>query len=300
MASKTHLATARDDERHLPGPDSLPLWNESFWFPFYDSKSEIGVVFRVGSYPNQDRANVFLFLTHRRSVVHSLIDLATPLPKFEPRRLAIGSLLIDWQAPLERFQLRYTHWSHGFDLVWEGLSPVYLYPVPPETTVEQVPRHIEHAGVVKGTVTLGGKIYPVSCLAHRDHSFGGERDWEKFYRWNYLSGEIDRDFWFNAVRIQFGPDAGEITIGCLWNGKELRSLDQIRMDVRTTDGETRQLGVDLDLVDETGAKHHIVGEEVLVNCPVLFGRTWLKDGITRYRYGDRVGYGILEHGYQDR
>ena len=36
---------------------------------------------------------------------------------------------------------------------------------------------------------------------------------------------------------------------------------------------------------------------MLVNCPVQYGRTWLKDGITRYRCGDRTGFGILEHGY---
>ena len=38
-------------------------------------------------------------------------------------------------------------------------------------------------------------------------------------------------------------------------------------------------------------------EEVLANAPVWFGRTSLRDGFTRYRYGERVGYGILEHGY---
>jgi hypothetical protein len=300
MAGKTNVTTARDDERHLPGPDSLPLWSESFWFPFYDPKSEIGVVFRIGSYPNREESNVFLFLTHRGYIVHSLIDQRVPLPKFESRRLAIGSLLVDWEAPLERFRLRYTHWAHGFDVVWEGISPVYQYPAPPETTIEQVPRHLEHAGIVRGTVTLAGKAHPIDCFAHRDHSFGGERDWAKFYRWNYLSGEIDRDFWFNAVRIKFGPDVDDITIGCLWNGHELRSLPEIRMDVRTADEGTRQLGVDLHVTDEAGEKHHIVGEEVLVNCPVLYGRTWLKDGITRYRYGARVGYGILEHGYQEK
>src|SRR5438128_803551 len=74
MASTTHLATPEDDARHTPGPGSLPLWNESLWFPFYDPKSEVGVVLRAGIHPNLREANLFLFLTHRGTVVHSLID----------------------------------------------------------------------------------------------------------------------------------------------------------------------------------------------------------------------------------
>jgi hypothetical protein len=92
-----------------------------------------------------------------------------------------------------------------------------------------------------------------------------------------------------------------IQIGCLWDGKELCELKEIRMEVETSDGGARQTAVDLSISDERGREHAIRGEQVLVNLPVLFGRTWLKDGITRYRCGDRIGYGILEHGYvEDR
>jgi len=296
MASTTHMATLADDARHRPGPDALPLWNESFWFPFYDPEQEIGVVFRIGMYPRQGHANVFLVMTHRGVVVHSLIDMRAPLPAEEPGRLGLHGLQIEWERPLERFRLRYRSGGHGFDVVWEGVSPTYLYPAPPDSTAEQVPRHIEQGGTVSGTVTIKDTAYPITCAGHRDHSWGGERDWAKFYRWNYLSGEVGRDFWFNAVRIAFAPGA-EITIGCLWDGHEVLELSHIEMDVETTDGGARQVGVDARLTDERGRVHRVVGEEVLVIAPVQFEHTWLRDGFTRYRYGNQVGYGILEHGY---
>jgi hypothetical protein len=297
MASTVHMATPEDDRRHLPGPDSLPLWNESLWFPFYDPQQEIGVVFRIGMYPNRGEANLFLFLTHRGAVVHSLVDLRAPLPPMEAGRLGLHGLLLEWDRPLERFRIRYRSGGHGLDVTWEAVSPTYLYPAPPGTTADQVPRHIEQGGAVTGTVTIADTSYPIACPAHRDHSWGGERDWAKFYRWNYLSGEFGRDVWFNAVRIAFGPDMSDIFVGCLWDGHELLELKTIAMDVETADGGSRQLGVDARLTDERGREHHIVGEEVLVIAPVQFGRTWLRDGFTRYRYGERVGYGILEHGY---
>src|SRR5437016_6570509 len=83
MATTSHMATAEDDARHTPGPDSLPLWNESLWFPFYDPASEVGVVLRAGIHANLGEANLFLFLTHRGKVVHSLIDHRLPVPPVE-------------------------------------------------------------------------------------------------------------------------------------------------------------------------------------------------------------------------
>lgn len=300
MASTRHMATAEDDARHQPGPESMPLWNESYWFPFYDAVAGIGVVFRLGMHPNRGEANVFFAITQRSAIVHSFVDHRFPLPPMTPGRLVLGPLAIELEKPLERFRLRYTAGAHAMDVVWEGISPVALYPIPPGTTADQVPRHIEHAGHVAGTVTIGGHPHRIDCLGHRDHSFGGERDWEKFQRWNYLSGEIDRDFWFNATRIAFAPDMDYLHIGCLWDGRELLELGEIRMQVETTDGGTRQRSVDLHMVDERGRAHHVVGEEVLAIVPVRYGRTWLKDGFTRYRYGERVGYGILEHGYVEQ
>ena len=106
MASTTHLATPEDDARHTPGPASLPLWNESLWFPFYDSASDVGVVLRAGIHANRGEANLFLFLTHRGTVVHSVIDHRLPVPPVEQGRLEMAGLLIEWLVPRESFRLR--------------------------------------------------------------------------------------------------------------------------------------------------------------------------------------------------
>ena len=296
MPSTTHMANPEDDERHAPGPDSLPLWNESYWFPIYDPKNDIGVVLRAGLLGNQKTANVYLFITHRGAVVHTWIEQRAPLPPLQPRRVAIGNLTIDIEKPLERLRLRYAAGSSGFDLLWEGYSPAYMYPRPPDVPFQQYPGHIEQSAVVTGTVTIGGVAYTVDCFGHRDHSWGGERDWAKFYGWDYLNGEFGRDFWFNAVRFEIAPGS-DIFIGCLWDGRELHAASDITIAVRNTDGGTRQLGCDVRFKDERDREYHIVGEQVLTNLLVQFGKTWLKDGIARYRMGERIGYGIHEHGY---
>jgi hypothetical protein len=190
MASFAHMATPEDDRRHVPGPDAMPLWNESFWFPFYDPAHQVGMVLRFGSYAKQNKANLFLYLTRGSELVHSFIDHHLPVPAHESGRCTIAGLTIDWEQPLERFRLRYANGPHAFDVVWQATSPAYTYPRPPDTSYDLVPGHIEQAGRVTGRMTIGGTSYAIDCHGHRDHSWGGERDWAKFHRWNYLSGDF--------------------------------------------------------------------------------------------------------------
>jgi hypothetical protein len=300
MHSTTHLATIEDDGRHVPGPQSMPLWNESYWFPFYDPKTEVGVIVRAGILPNRQESNLFFFITHRGAVVHSFIDQQAPVPPVDQRRLVLDGFTMEWEKPREQFRLRYVEGAHAVDVVWTAYSPVYKWPLPPGVSYDQMTGHIEQGGRVTGTVTIKGTPYRVDCLSHRDHSWGGERDWSKLHNWDYLSGEIDQNFWFNAVRIAFGPGFPDITIGCLWDGKELHEARDIKIQAKLQDGGTRQVGVDARFTDENGREYHLIGEQVLVNCLVPYGRTWLKDAITRYRLGDRVGYGIHEIGYQEQ
>ena len=113
-----------DDRRHRPGPDSLPLWNESFWFPMYDPVRDLGVILRAGAHPNKGEANLYLFITHRGEIVHSHVDTRASEAPFAPERLAMANgLTIEWTKPLEEFRLRYASDRSGFDLTWRAMSP---------------------------------------------------------------------------------------------------------------------------------------------------------------------------------
>jgi len=295
--------TVDDDRRHQPGAESLPLWNESLWFPMYDPVIDLGVVFRAGEQPNLGFANLYLGLTRGGVLVHHVMVEDLPLAAFEGERLELPvGLTIEWREPLRSFALRYASGDHGFDLLWEGVAPPYKYPPPPGTSVDQVPRHIEHAGRATGTVTIAGETLPFSGWAHRDHSFGGERDWDKFWRWTYASGAAGEPgaehVWFNAVEIRFGADFPPIHIGCVSvNGEAAVPLARIDIDARTDPGTRRPLGGELHLVDVEGRSFRVATEQVLGVVPARFRDTRLFDGLARYRVGELTGHGILEVGF---
>ena len=122
MPSATHMPTIDDDERHAPGPGSLPLWNESYWFPLYDPQTEIGVVLRAGVYGNQGTANVYLFITHRGAIVHTWVEQRAPLPPLEPRRLVIGGLSIDIDAAARTLPPALRRRCQRLRLRWDGYA----------------------------------------------------------------------------------------------------------------------------------------------------------------------------------
>lgn len=297
MASKTHMATAEDDARHAPGPESKPLWNESYWFTFVEPRHDIGFAARFGMLPNMGYGNLYLLVSQGNQHLYGLIDQRAKLPDPDGP-LTMSGYTITVEKPRERFRLTFESESCAFDLVWESDLPTGMWPHP-QVSIDQATRHIEHSGRVKGTLRVGAETFDIDCLAHRDHSFGGERNWNSFEYWDYLSGEFE-GFWFNAVRIRISPIPQEFHIGCLWDGEELHTVTNIEMDVHEVEGGTRATGVDLVMKDEKGREHRISGQAAIASGNVWFGPTCLREGYNRWTYGDRVGYGVHEHGYTER
>jgi hypothetical protein len=293
------MAKPEDDSRHTPGEGALPLWNESYWFTFVDAKAEIAFAARFGMLPVKGYGNFYLLVSGPDALLYSLIDQRAKLPA-PGGSLTMCGYTIEIEKPLERFHLTFDRDSIALDVVWESGVPTAMWPLPPGSTVEQSSRHIEHSGTVKGTLRIGETVHQIDCFGHRDHSFGGERDWSRIQRWDYLSGEIDKDFWFNAVKIRLAGMPQDFHVGCLWDGSEVMALTKIEMDVATTEAETRATGVDLRMTDEKGREHHVRGEMAFASGNVWFGPACLREGYAKWTYGDRVGYGVHEHGYVEQ
>lgn len=294
MITDRDMIEPRDDRRHTPDAESLPLWNESYWFSFYDPEARIGVVMRMGILPNQNQANLWFFISKDGRIVHTGNDLACPVPAGDIDELTLGGLTYRCLEPLRRFQLLYAGKGASMDVTWSGAHPVCLYPVPPGSTESQFPRHLEQGARVRGTVTVDGKEHAISTFGHRDHSWGGERDWTLMTRWHYISGDFE-NFSFNAIWISLS--GAEFTAGFVWDGKEIMSTSDIKTNVTTAASGRRQTGATVSFMDERERRHEISAKVIDV-CEVDLGKTNCNDGFAEFRMDDRTGYGIVELGFQ--
>jgi len=294
MITDRDMIEPKDDRRHAPAPDSLPLWNESYWFSFYDPAVRIGVVTRIGILANQNQANVWYYISKDGRMAHVGTNLACPVPAGDIDNLKLGGATYRCLEPLRAFQLLYSGDGASMDVTWRGAHPVCLYPVPPGATESQFPRHIEQGGRVQGAVTIGRDAYSIDTFGHRDHSWGGERDWTRLGTWHYISGDF-KDFSFNAIHIAM--EGGEFTAGYCWDGKEILGTTDVKTTVATDSTGRRQTRAEISFVDEHKRAHEI-NAKVLDVCEVDLGRTFCNDGFAEFRMGDRIGYGIVELGLQ--
>lgn len=294
-----HMISPADDRRHTPGAGAKPLWNESWWFPFYDPQARVGVVTRIGLLPLQGTANLWFLVTRDGALAHDATNLSLPLPAGDiDSGLRVGPLSYRCLAPLTRWHLGFADARVAMDVEWEAFSPGHQWPFPPESSVEEVPRHIEQSGWVRGTLTIDGERVALErAYAHRDHSWGGERDWAKMHHWYYTSGELGAELSFNAVKVWFAPDAF-ITIGCLWDGRETMHVDAIDVTCAIDPTSRRHSGGVVTLRDAHGRDWRFAGT-VLAHAPVAIGPTRVDDAITEWRGGGRVGYGVIEYGRQE-
>lgn len=292
-----HMIAPVDDRRHTPGPGAKPLWNESWWFPFYEPAMRLGVVTRIGLLPMQRTANLWLLVSRDGVLVHDATRLALPLPDGDvDAGLQVGGLTYRCLEPLHRWRLTYEDAKVAMDVEWQAFSPVYQWPFPPDSTVEDVPRHVEQSGWVSGSLRLGGERIAVArAYGHRDHSWGGERDWAKMHHWYYTSGELGADLSFNAVKVWFAEDAF-VTVGCLWDGRETMHLDAL--DVTCTIGAAGEHTAGVVTARDARGRDWRFEGRVLAHCPVQIGPTRVDDAITEFHGAERVGYGVIEYGRQ--
>ncbi|MBT4160753.1 MAG: hypothetical protein HOC70_00545 [Gammaproteobacteria bacterium] len=175
--------------------------------------------------------------------------------------------------------------------------------------------HFEQSGRVTGEINLGTQSWPVNGYGVRDKSWG-PRDWGAGQRDSKAASQpsfstpVAPNPFVNWFSMNFGPDAamggscfrhpdGKIRGGG-WiqqHGQSMRLNDV----VITTDYQADSIihrQVVLTGKIEGGDDVNITGQ-VLNVCPTKVpmpgGATFINEGLTEFRWGDKTGYGIAEH-----
>jgi hypothetical protein len=241
---------------------------------------------------------VWFLVTRAGALVHDATALVVPLPDGDiDTGISVGGLTYRCLEPLAAWRLTYADATVAMDVEWRAFSPAHAWPVPPGTTVEDAQRHLEQSGWVHGRLRLGDREVALEgAFAHRDHSWGGERDWSQLHHWYYTSGELGEDLAFNAVKVWLAPETF-LTVGCLWDGHEAMDLAELDVAGRLDPASGDHTGALVTARDTKGRAWRFEGR-VLAHCPVRIGPTLVDDGVTEFRSGDRIGYGIIEYGRQ--
>ena len=167
--------------------------------------------------------------------------------------------------------------------------------------------HLEQSGTWAGTITLDGdtwRLDPATARGNRDKSWGPRR-WGGPQMWRWFSINIpgegdDVGTHFGGIRI--GTPAGDLHRGWVWHDGEatsIRSWDvqhRARRRRRHPPGQPRRAPP-----TRPDATHELRGDILRVyGVPHRTGerRTVVNEGLARWTYEGRTGYGISEYLHQ--
>ncbi|MFO7837571.1 MAG: hypothetical protein R6V83_13090 [Candidatus Thorarchaeota archaeon] len=300
-------------------------WNESYYFLFYDKKTELGLMNRVGFKPNKPEGMTFLFLflpdgsvaafhtTDECESYPNSLDVAgvshQPKPDGTWEYSFDGSLVVvedSEQLPKarERPELISDLLESHIQLSFDPLNKPYEYsehmtPESLELGRKSGDKHWEQIATISGSIELGENRYSInSVIGQRDHTHG-IRDWTGVGNWFYFVVWFDENLAVNPAAV-VAEDGSLATGGFIFREGEnvpLTSIEVISHEFRA-DGvfPTR---TELELKDNEKNIYRLIGEPGPI-VPVPFtdssGReSVLVQSFGKFELDNRLdGYGSYE------
>ena len=291
-------------------------FNESMYFNFYDRSARLGGFARIGNRANEGYAEVTLAVYRPDGT--TLFNYMRPsiadnnafgaggmrfevLEPFKHLRVTYDGTAVFLARPLELEDPRRAFTSNPHQPVqlaldYYGLSPMYGGEAPMDNPDMVFAKgHTEQHVKAAGRINIDGTETRLNGLGLRDHSWG-PRSWQspKFYRW--LTCEFDEQFGFMGSQIVM-QNGAELLTGFVFK-------DGANHFVHTWEIHTDWAG-EGHYHDRISAKLHTsagdfdISGTVLTMLPLRNRRdgkvTRISEGLTEWRCGDHVGYGLSEY-----
>jgi hypothetical protein len=324
MTAQAPDLVLRESDDSMHENTGEPTFNESAYFNFYDPRSRLGGFVRIGNRPGEGHAEMTVclyppqggaafmfwraeingnerfdaaglrfempraFTEQRIAYEGTCCILADPLALLDPRR----AFAENPHAPVT-IDIRYTARSEAF-----GGEPRTPRPDAPDFARG----HFEQHGHATGRVTIDGTAHDIDGFGLRDRSWG-PRTWQALQRYRWLTMNFGPDLGIAAALIT-ERSGSEAHGGYIFRaGAPNRPLERVEIETQFEDDLHSRLRATLH---PAGGPPERIEGRVLEMVPLRNRRdgitTRIAEGLTEWRWGDRVGYGwseYLDHGVAD-
>jgi hypothetical protein len=310
--------TAQDDYTHPLGPESN--FNESMYFNFFDRARNSGGFVRLGNRANEGYAEMtltlympdgsVLFQFKRADISHNdamaaggmKFDVINPMEKL---RTMYDGHAVYLSEPAQMADPREAFRNNPFktvklDLTHTAAGPVYgssgrnHQVVDPEK--EFAKAHYEQHMAVAGTIEIDGEVMQIDGLGLRDHSWG-PRYWQAIHSYRWLTINFAPDFGMMVSKVWRSPE--EATQGgVIIRGDRLERITSVDIETDFEENGLFHRNLVAHLTTGDGERLDVSGK-VMGFIPLRNRRegmtTHVGEGMTEFRCGDHVGYGLSEY-----
>lgn len=307
-----------DDYTHALGPE--PNFNESMYFNFFDRAHAVGGFLRLGNRANEGyaemTATVFLpdgrvlFDFQRASIadnarfdaggmrfeviepgarlrtsyVGKVLELTDPSVMSDPKKAFI-------ESPRRHLTI---------DLVHTAVGPMYGS-VHDESEASEshenqfAKAHYEQHMHVTGALDVEGHGIELDGYGLRDHSWG-PRYWQAIHSYEWLTMNFGADLGAMVSIVRRSPEDVRVG-GVIVRGDEADFIRDAGIDIEYEPNGVYHRALTVDVTTQSGERLQITGK-VKRFIPLRNRRagttTHVGEGMTEWRCGERVGYGLSE------
>jgi hypothetical protein len=309
-----------DDYMHPLGPESN--FNESMYFNFFDPKQSVGGWLRLGNRANEGYAEmtVTLYLTNGRVLFmfkrpqigsNDAFDAGglrfSVLEPSERLRTVYEGSVVDLKEPREMSDPRRAFRENptrkvALDLVHQAVGPMYGQGGGEEESglaAEEkfATAHYEQHMRVTGSLQIADQTLSIDGFGLRDHSWG-PRYWQAIHRYEWLTLNFGEDFGAMVSIVQRDRAGAKIRKGgVVVRGQELDPIVEAEVTADYEENGLYHREVRARVRTESGEKLQFDGV-VRGFIPLRNRResrvTHIGEGMTEWRCGERVGYGLSE------
>jgi RNase P/RNase MRP subunit p29 len=308
-----------DDLMHPLGPEKN--FNESAYYNFFDTKRSLGGWFRIGNRANEGNAErtVCLYLPDGRVLFsfgrpsisnNDAFDAAglkfEVLEMTDRHRTTFDGNVVELREPRQMADPKAAFQNNPkkritFDLEHVAVGPLYGHKAeekPGEKAEEGFARaHFEQHMKVTGSLTIDGEVHRIEGFGLRDHSWG-PRFWQALHSYEWLTMNFGEGLGAMVSIVQRDPEGKETSRGgVIVRGNEMERIVDAHITAEYEDNGLYHKSLTAKVKTESGAEHTITGK-VTGFIPLRNRRegleTFIGEGMTEWKLGDQVGYGLSE------
>lgn len=319
------------EDEYMHPLEEAKNFNESMYFNVYDPEKRVGGFFRLGNRANEGHAEMTVclylpdgrvaFMYQRPSISNNdafdaggiRFEVVEP---FKALTVAYKGKVVTLDNPLDmaepRKAFKENPWADcEVNLEYRGLSPMYggepeseegerlVEPNPDEGGFAR--GHYEQHVGARGTIKVGDQTWEIDGYGLRDHSWG-PRYWQS-------------PWWYRWLTINFGEDCGAmVTIvtsrdgsqrigGMIFRDGRYDMITEAKIETTWSGGDIYHEAMVANVKTEKGEDIEITGK--VINLIPLRNRreneegellvTRISEGVTEFRWGEKVGYGWSEY-----
>jgi len=305
-----------DEKTHTPSEDLD--FSESMYLNFFDEDQQIGGFLRVANRPNEGFAEV----TNTTYLADGTVLFSYQKPAIQGNQaFEAGGMKFEVLQPFRKLGLSFagrvfhftdpgilkdpktaytTSPQYDFDLDFEvtGLGDIHDNVDRRTTALQEVSywkEHYEQVIRIEGLMRYGGTGLNLKGLGLRDHSWG-PRTWQSPRYYRFLSAVFDEERAFGLMFL--ATNSGLLSKkGFLSTPTGSYDLKDIRLETEHAgpDRYHQRIHLELDTADQT---FRFAGE-VFSLLPLRNRKEGrivrIAEGMTRWHWQDRVGYGLSEY-----